>query len=167
MKRARTKARLRQSKDRFVNARGQTTRESLAKFLDKCRRRRLAKKARQQAVFQAGIHVINEHIPLVKRDKRKVVSLPGPFDLDLLAELTDEDQFLGPMRTAIIKKDVQLFNKLGAYMAQFWPKAAVGNDCVLIDNKLGIPKQLKSANLAALHRLIPGQAFVMDASEYI
>ena len=57
--------------------------------------------------------------------------------------------------------------KKWAYMALFWPKAAVVNDCVFIDNKLAIPKQIRSPNLAHLHRLIPEQAVMMDASEFI
>ena len=52
-------------------------------------------------------------------------------------------------------------------MAQFWTKAAVVNKCVLIDNKLAIPEQLRSAILIRLHRSHPGQAAMMDASEYI
>ena len=96
-----------------------------------------------------------------------VVGFPDFFDVDLLAEVTGKDQFLGPIRTAIINKDVQSFNKLGMYMAQFWSKAAVTNNCVLIDNKLAIPEQLRRAILARLHRSHPGQSAMMDASEYI
>ena len=40
-------------------------------------------------------------------------------------------------------------------------------NCVLIDNKLAIPEQLRSAILTRLHRSHPGQAAMMDASEYI
>ena len=114
-----------------------------------------------------GANAINNHKPLVTPDKRKVVGLPGLFDVDLLRELTGEDTFLGPMRTAIINKELQSFNKLGAYMAQFWTKAAVVNNCVLIDNKLAIPEQLRSAILTRIHQSHPGQAAMMDASEYI
>ena len=57
------------------------------------------------------------------------MGLPGLFDADLLAELTAEDRFLGPMKRAIINKDTYSFNKLGAYVAQFWPTAAVVNNC--------------------------------------
>ena len=64
-----------------------------------------------------GVNAINNHKPLVTQDKKKVVGLPGLFDVDLLGELTGEYPFLGPMRTAIINKDVQSFNKLGAYLA--------------------------------------------------
>ena len=84
-----------------------------------------------------------------------MVVLPGLFDVDLLGELTGEDPFLGPMRTAIINKDVQSFNKLGAYMAQIWTNAAVVNNCVLLDNNLAIPEQLRSAILSRLHRSHP------------
>ena len=52
-------------------------------------------------------------------------------------------------------------------MAQFRTKAAVVNNCVLIDNKLAIPEQLRSAILIRLHRSHPGQAAMIDASEYI
>ena len=107
-----------------------------------------------------GVNAINNHKPLVTQDKKKVVALPGLFDVDLLGELTGEDPFIGPVRTAIINKDVQSFNKLGAYMAQFWTKAAVVINCVLIDNKLAIPEQLRSAILIRLHRSHPGQASI-------
>ena len=143
--------------------RGQSTRKVLAQFLDKGRRQRLSKQARQKEVVRLVVH----HKPLVTSDKTKVVGLPGLFDVDLLRELTGEDPFLGPMRTAIINKDVQSFNKLRANMAQFWTKAAVVNNCVLIENKLAIPEHLRSAILTRLHRSNPGQAAMMDASEYI
>ena len=120
MIRACNKARFRDSKDRFGIARGQTTKEGLAKQMPEAE---IGQIARQHAVVQVGIHAINGHKLLVKRDKRQVVGLPGLFNVDLLAELTGEDPFLGPMRTAIVKKDVQSFNKLGAYMAQFWLKS--------------------------------------------
>ena len=165
--RSRNIARLRHSRERFVVTRGQTTQKALTQFLDKCRRQRLTRRARRGNVLRMGINAINNHKPLVTQDKKKVVGLPGLFDVDLLGELTGEDPFLGPMRTAIINKDVQSFNKLGTYMAQFWTKAAVVNNCVLIDNKLAIPEQLRSAILTRLHRSHPGQAAMMDASEYI
>ena len=86
MIRARKKARKRHCKDRFVVARGQAARRGLAQLLDKCRRQRLAKKALQQAVVQVRINAINNYKPLVTRDKRQVIGLPGLFDVDPLAE---------------------------------------------------------------------------------
>ena len=119
------------------------------------------------SVVHLGIRAINGHKPLVTRDMQKVVDLPRLFDVDLLAELTAEDQLMGTMWKAIINRDVQSFNKLGVYMAQFWSNTAVLNNCVLIDNKLAIPEQLRSSILARLHRSHPGQTATMDASEYI
>ena len=52
-------------------------------------------------------------------------------------------------------------------MAQFWPKAAVINNCVIVDNKLAIPETLRQAVFARLHRSHPGQEAMMSASEYI
>ena len=105
---------MRQSKYRFAIARGQTTRDNQAQFLGKCRRQRLVKKCREHAVAQVRIHAINGQKPLVTREKRKVVGFPGLFDVDLLAELSEEDQFLGPMRTAIINRDVQSLTEDGS-----------------------------------------------------
>ena len=51
-------------------------------------------------------------------------------------------------------------------MAQFWPKTAVVNNCVVLDNKLAIPEALRQAVLALLHRSHPGQEAIMSASEY-
>ena len=113
------------------------------------------------------VNAINNRKPLVTPDKKKVVGLSGLFDVDLLGELTGEDPLLRPMRTAIINKVVQSFNKLRAYMAQFLTKAAVVNNCVLIDNTLAIPEELRSAILIRLHRSHPGQAAMIDTSEYI
>ena len=165
--RTRNLARLRHSRERFVVTRGQTTQKALTHFLDKCRRQRQTRQARQGEILRMGVNAINNHKPLVTKDKKKVVGMPELFDVDLLGELTGEAPFLGPMRTAINNKDVQSFNKLGAYMAQFWTNAAVVNICVLLDNKLAIPEQLRSAILSRLHRSHPGQAAMMDASDYI
>ena len=52
-------------------------------------------------------------------------------------------------------------------MAQFWPKAAVVNNCLIIDKKLAIPDGLRQAVLARLHRSHHGQEAMMSASEYI
>ena len=112
-------ARQRHSRERFVVTRGQTTQKALTHFLDKCRRQRLTRQARRGEILRMGVNAINNHKPLVTQDKKKVVGLPGLFDVDLLGELTWEDPFLGPMRTAIINKAVQSFNKLG----RTWPNS--------------------------------------------
>ena len=77
--------------------------------------------------------------------------------MDLLAELTEEDRFLGPMKLAIINEDAAALNKLGSYIAQFWTKAAVVNNCVIVDNKLAIPEILSKDVLTRLHRSHPSR----------
>ena len=114
-----------------------------------------------------GVFAVNGGKHLLSSSKKEIVGLPGLFDADLLAELTAEDRFLGPMKRAIVHKDVTSLNKLGAYMAQFWCTAAVFNNCVVIDNKLAIPESLRQAVLTRLHRSHPGQDAMMTASEYL
>ena len=117
--RTRNIARQRHSRERFVVTRGQTTQKALTHFLDMCRRQRLTRQARRGEILRMGVNAINNHKPLVTQDKKKVVGLSGLFDVDLLGELSGEDPFLGPMRTAIINKAVQSFNKLG----RTWPNS--------------------------------------------
>ena len=81
-----------------------------------------------------GVLTVNGGKTLLSSSKKEIVALPGLVDADLLAEFTAEDRFLGPMKRTIVNKDVTSFNKLGAYMAQFWSTAAVVNNCVVIDN---------------------------------
>ena len=116
--RTRNIARQRHSRERFVVTRGQTTQKALPHFLDKCRRQRLTRQTRRGETLRMGVNAINNHKPLVTQDKKKVVGLPGLFDVDLLGELTGEDPFLGPMRTAIVNKDVQSFN-----WGRTWPNS--------------------------------------------
>ena len=116
-----------------------------------------------------GVLAVNGGKPLLSSSKKEIVGLPGLFDADLLADLTAENRFLGPMKRATINQDITSFNKLGAYMAQFWPKSAVVNNCVVIDNKLTFPEPLRQAiaMLTRLHRSHPGQEAMMTASEYL
>ena len=87
---------------------------------------------------------------------------------ELLAEFTDEDRFLGSLKPAIVKNNVNSLNKLGAYLALFWTKAAVVINCVILDNKMTIPEQLRTAVLARLQhaRIQTGQKDVISASTF-
>ena len=131
------------------------------------RRCRLSKPGRKNMAAKIGVLAVNGGKPLLSSSKKEIVGLPGLFDADLLAEFTAEDRFLGPMKRAIVNKDVTSFNKLRTYMAQFWSTAAVVNNCVVIDNKLAIPESLRQAVLTRLHRSHPGQEAMMTASEYL
>ena len=143
--------------------------QSLAYFLEQCRRRRLAIRAptaTSQQQRPLGVCAVKPK-PLVSLDKREIVGLPSLFEVGLLAELTDEDDFLGPMKRAILDNDVQSFSKQGVYISQFWPIGSVVDNCILIDNKLAIPFKLRSAILTRLHRSHPGQQAMIDVAEFI
>ena len=95
------------------------------------------------------------------------MGLPSLIDFGLLAELTDEDEFFGPMKRAILDSDIQSFSKQGLYIALFWSVASVVDNCILIDNKVALPFKLWSAILTQLHRSHPGQQARIEAAEYI
>ena len=165
--RQRNRTRERAAKTRFFAARTVSRREGHNQLSEALRKCRLSRQGRAHSADKVGVYAINGGKPIISKSKKEIVGLPGLFDADLLAELTEEDRFLGPMKRAINNKDVSSFNKLGTYMAQFWSKAAVVNNCVIIDNKLAIPEVLRPAVLARLHRSHPGQEAMMSASEYI
>ena len=165
--RQRNRTRERAAKTRYIATRTTTRKDSHSQLLEAMRRCRLSKPGRKNIAEKTGILAINGGKPILSSSKKEFVGLPGLFDADLLAKLTAEDRFLGPMKRAITNKDITSFNKPGAYMAQFWIKAAVVNDCVVIDNKLAIPEALRQAVLARLHRSHPGQEAMMTASEYL
>ena len=137
----------------------------LASFIEKCRRRRLAFRARQQQKSQGVCSILPKTFD--SPDKKEIVGLPSLFEVGLLAELSDEDEFLGPMKRTILDNDVQSFSKQGVCISQFWPIASVVDNCILIYNKLVIPFKLRSAILTRLHRSHPGQLAIIEAAEYI
>ena len=140
----------------LVSATRTTTRkDGHTQLLEAIRRCRLSKPGKVNTAARIGLLAVNGGKPLPFSSKKEIVGLPGLFDADLLAELTEEDRFLGPMKRAIINKDITSFNKLGSYMSRFWTKAAVVNNCVVFDNKLAIPEPLRQAVLSRLHRSHP------------
>ena len=145
------------ARTRLVAARINSRKEVHAQLLEAMRRCRLSKPGRLQAASKLGVFAVNGGKPVLSISKKDIVGLPDLFNADLLAELTEEDRFLGPMKRAIINKDATTFNKIGPYMAQFWTKAAVVNECVILGNELAIPEPLRKDVLARLHRSQLGQ----------
>ena len=115
--------------------------QSIAIFIKKCQQKQLSNRARQLRAKE-GVCAIKAR-PFVSQDKKEIVGLPSHFDVGLMAELTDDDEFLGPMKQAIRDNDVQNFSKQGLYIAQFWTVSSAVDNCILIDNKLGIPFNLR------------------------
>ena len=161
------RTRERAAKTRFVAARTTSRKEGHNQLLEAIIRCCLSRLRKVHTAAKIGVFAVDGSKPILSKSKEDIVGLPGLFDADLLAELTEEDRFLGPMNRAIVNKDVTTINKLGAYMTQFWPKAAVVNNCVIIDNKLAIPEASRQAVLARLHRSHSGQEAMLSASEYI
>ena len=150
--RQRNRTRERAAKTRFVATRTTTRKDGHTQLLEAMRQCRLSKTGKVNTAAKIGVLAVNGGKPLLSSSKKEIVDLPELFDADLSAGLTAEDRFLGPMKRADINKDITSFNNLGAYMAQFWPKAAVVNNCVVIVNKLAIPEPLRQAVLTRLHR---------------
>ena len=68
----------------------------------------------QQAVMHKGVNAINTKKSPMKSDRMKMLGLLELFEEELVAEITEEDPFLELMRTAIINKNKQCFNKMEA-----------------------------------------------------
>ena len=164
--RQRNRTHKRAAKTRFVAARTTSRKEGHNQLLEAMRRCRLTRPGKDNTAAKIGVFAVNGGKPILSKSKKDIVGLPDFFDADVLAELTEEDRFLGPTKRAIVNIDVTTFNKLGASMAQFRPKAAVVNNCVIIDNKLVISEPLRQAVLARLYRSHSGQEAMMSASKY-
>ena len=79
------------------------------------RRCRWSKPGKVNTAAKISVLTVNGGKPLLSSSEKEIVGLPRLFDADLLGELTPEDRFLGPMKRAIINKDITSFNKLGVY----------------------------------------------------
>ena len=60
--------------------------------------RRLSKPGKLNTAAKIGVFAVNGGRPILSKSEKDIVGLPGLFDADLLAELTEEDRFLGPMK---------------------------------------------------------------------
>ena len=93
--RSRNLARLRHSPERFVVTRGQNTQKALTQILDKYRRQRQTRQARQGEILRMGLmqsKTTNRWSLRIKKSGRiaRIVRC---------GQLTGEDPFLGPLRT--------------------------------------------------------------------
>ena len=85
------------------------------------------------------------------------------FDKSLLAELTTEDTWMDRLRLMIERGDKQM----GPYTNPLWSQMAVQDDCVLVNNRLAVPVQLRQAVLKGIHRGHPGQEAMLGVSQYL
>ena len=89
------------------------------------------------------------------------------FDKSLLAELTTEDTWMDRLRRVIERGDKQGFELMGPYTNTLWSQMAVQDDCILVNNRLAVPVQLRQAVLKRIHRGHPGQEAMLGASQYL
>ena len=89
------------------------------------------------------------------------------FDKSLLAELTTEDTWMDRLRRVIERGDKQGFELMGLYTNPLWSQMAVQDDCILVNNRLAVPVQLRQAVLKRIHRGHPGQEAMLGVSQYL
>ena len=85
------------------------------------------------------------------------LSLSKLFDKTLLAELISEDVWMDQLRRVIERKDRAGFELMGPYTSPLWNQLSVVEDCILVDNRLAVPIQLRPAVMKQIHRGHPGQ----------
>ena len=94
-------------------------------------------------------------------------SLSKLFDKTLLAELISEDVWMDRLRRVIERKDRAGFELMGPYTNPLWNQLSVVDDCILVDNRIAVPAQLRQAVLKRIHRGHPGQEAMIDVSNYL
>ena len=94
-------------------------------------------------------------------------SLLKLFDKTLLAELISEDVWMDRLRRVIERKDRAGFELMGPYTNPLWNQLSVTDDCILVDNRIAVPVQLRQAVMKRIHRGHPGQEAMIDVSNYL
>ena len=85
----------------------------------------------------------------------------------LLAELITEDTWMDRLRRVIERNDRHGFELMGQYTNPIWHQLSVVDDCILVDNRLEVPGQLRPAVLKKILCGHPGQEAVLDVSHYL
>ena len=75
------------------------------------------------------------------------------FDKSLLAELTTEDTWMYRFRRVIERGGKQGFELMGPYTNLLWSQMVVQDDCILVNNCLAVPVQLRQAVLKRFKRV--------------
>ena len=69
------------------------------------------------------------------------------------------------LRQVIERGDKQGIELMGPYTNPLWSKMAVQDDCILVNNRLAVPVQLRQAVLKRIHRGHPGQEAMLGVSQ--
>ena len=105
---------------------------------------------------------------LQKQQKEESLdNLSKLFDKSLLAELTTEDTRMDSRRRVIERGVKQGFELMSPYTNPLWSQMAMQDDCILVNNRLAVPLQLRQAVLKRIHRGHPGQEAMLGVSQYL
>ena len=102
-----------------------------------------------------------------QQQEETLENLAKLFDKSMLAELTTEDTWMDRLRRVIERGDKQGFELMGPYTNPLWSQMAVQDDCILVNNRLAVPVQLRQAVLKRIHRGHPGQEAMLGVSQYL
>ena len=68
----------------------------------------------------------------------------------------------------IVSKGSEIEHELmGPYTNPLWSQMAVQDDCILVNNRLAVPVQLRQAVLKRIHRGHPGHEAMLGAAQYL
>ena len=56
---------------------------------------------------------------------------------------------------------------MGPYTKPLWNQLSLVDDCILVDNRLAVPVQLRLVAMKRIHRGHPGQEAMLDGSNYL
>ena len=71
------------------------------------------------------------------------------------------------LRRVIERGDKQGFELIGPYTNPLWSQMAVQDDCIMVNNRLAVPVQLRQTVLKRIHRGHPGQEAMLGVSQYL
>ena len=89
------------------------------------------------------------------------------FDGSLLAELITEDPWMDRLRRVIERNNLHSFELMGSYTNPLWHQLSVVDDCILVDNRMAVPGQLRQVVLTRVHRAHTGQEAMLDVLRYL
>ena len=92
-------------------------------------------------------------------------SLAKLFDETLLSGLISEDVWMHRLSRVIERNNRAGFELM--YTNLLWNQLFVVDDCILVDNRLSVPGQLRPAVLNRIHRGHPGQKAKLHVSNYL
>ena len=103
-----------------------------------------------------------EDTPLFRRKLQKVLEIP------FIAAATKKDRNLRPLINFVKKPD---WDAIKASNGQYWfnirNRLHVREDCLLVDERIVIPSQLRQTVLDSLHLTHPGSAAMLDLSQHV